>query len=203
MRYAHPSNITKELIAKDPQLKLLFNQPKTIEVTYESDAFIALVSSIVSQQLSTKVARIIFKRLEDLCDQEITTDKLLVFDEATLKAIGLSNQKVSYVKSLASAIEARLVKLDEIDQLTDEEIIDMLIQVKGIGVWTAHMFLMFSCGREDVFSVKDLGLRNAVKQIYQNPILTDNEIEDIARKWSPYRSVVSHFLWHLYDEDSK
>lgn len=85
--------------------------------------------------------------------------------------------------------------------MTDEEIINMLVRIKGIGIWSAQMFLMFSLGREDVFSVLDLGLRNAAKKIYNQPELTNEQIELMSQNWKPYRSVVSHYLWHAWDSE--
>ena len=121
--------------------------------------------------------------------------------EEALRPLGLSFQKIKYLKSLADCIIQGKVDLSDLESKSDQEIIDMLIQIKGIGVWTAQMFLMFSLGREDVFSVLDLGLRNAVKNIYQNQELSHQEIEQLAENWAPYRSVVSHFLWHAWDSE--
>lgn len=199
--YDSDSPIVSYLTQKDPLLITLFEKKKRIHVTLNENYFIALVETIIAQQLSAKVASVISKRVHDYFSSEITPEKIIDTHEDELRAIGLSFQKIKYLKSLATHIIEKDVDLDTFNTLSDQAVIDMLIKIKGIGVWTAQMFLMFSLGREDVFSSLDLGLRNALKKIYQNPNLTMSDIDDIALSWSPYRSVVAHFLWHAWDNN--
>ncbi|MDY0294442.1 MAG: hypothetical protein RBQ71_01420 [Acholeplasmataceae bacterium] len=199
LSYHQNSPITKYLIEKDTHLKPLFDKKEMITVHVNDRYFESLIDTIIAQQLSSKVASVISKRLFNYFNSSIEPKALLETKDEDLRALGLSFQKIKYLKSLAECIISNKVTFQHLDQMTDQEVIDMLVQIKGIGVWTAQMFLMFSLGREDVFSVGDLGLRNAVKKIYQNPDLTHEEIERLATNWSPYRSVVSHFLWHAWD----
>ncbi len=197
--YYHDTPITKSLMQKDPKLIPLFQRKKQIDVTLSDDYFLSLVHTIIAQQLSSKVASVISRRLTDHFNERITPDHIANADDQELRALGLSHQKIKYLKSLAECLITRKVHFDDIQQMSDQEVIDMLVQIKGIGIWTAQMFLIFSLGREDVFSVLDLGLRNVVKDLYQNPALTNQEIDKISQTWAPYRTVVSHFLWHAYD----
>lgn len=201
LTYHRDSPITQYLIQKDPVLKDLFAKKEIIYVRVSDDYFVSLVDTIIAQQLSSKVAQVISKRVFTFFDEVITPQKIMDASEEALRPLGLSFQKIKYLKSLADCIIQGKVNLSDLESKSDQEIIDMLIQIKGIGVWTAQMFLMFSLGREDVFSVLDLGLRNAVKNIYQNQELSHQEIEQLAENWAPYRSVVSHFLWHAWDSE--
>ena len=197
--YHKDSKIIQELMLKDPKLKVLFDRRDEIVVRLSNRYFESLVDTIIAQQLSSKVANVISKRVYAFFNDEITEQKLLNAQEEDLKALGLSRQKIAYLKSLAACIHQGIVNLDHLELKSDQEIIDMLTKIKGIGVWTAQMFLMFSLGREDVFSVLDLGLRNALKKVYEDETLTHDQMKEIAEKWSPYRSVVSHYLWHAWD----
>src|SRR3989339_76370 len=201
LTYHKDSPITQYLIQKDPLLKDLFAKKDVIYVRVSDDYFVSLVDTIIAQQLSSKVAQVISKRVFAYFDEVITPQKIMDATEESLRPLGLSFQKIKYLKSLADCIIQGKVDLSNLESKSDQEIIDMFIQVKGIGVWTAQMFLMFSLGREDVFSVLDLGLRNAVKRIYQNQEFSHQEIEQLAENWAPYRSVVSHFLWHAWDSE--
>lgn len=199
VHYRCDSKEAKYLIEKDPVLLHLFSKREEIIVTIDDDYFVSLVATIVSQQLSGKAARSIFTRLSNLFDNQITADKLILTSDEDLRGVGLSFQKIKYVKSLAECYLTDIIDLNHLNEMSDDQIIEMLTKIKGIGVWSAQMFLLFSLGREDVFSVLDLGLRNAVKIIYNNQELTNTEIEEISKKWSPYRSIVSHYLWHAWD----
>ena len=201
--YTNNSDKIKYLIDKDPVLESLFCRKEAIDVPLLDNYFDSLVSTITAQQLSSKVATVIYQRLSNLLNKEITAEKIMQTDDEQLRSIGLSFQKIKYLKSLSEHVIERKVVFDHINHQTDEQIIEMLTQIKGIGVWSAQMFLMFSLGREDVFSELDLGLRNAVKRLYQNDQLTMGDIQKISENWSPYRSIVSHFLWHAWDFNTK
>lgn len=197
--YHNDSDITRYLIEKDPLLAPLFKVKKHIEVRLNHNYFHALLETIIAQQLSSKVAFVISKRVHVFYDNDITPEIILKTDDQVLRSLGLSFQKIKYLKSLAEHVISDRASFDRLEFLSDQEIIEILIKIKGIGIWTAQMFLMFSLGREDVFSSLDLGLRNALKIVYKNPDLTIKDIDNIAINWSPYRSVVAHFLWHLWD----
>jgi len=199
IRYHQYSNEVKYLIQKDSRLEKLFRMKEEITVIIDENYFQSLAGVIVAQQLSSKVAAVIFNRLSNLLKEDITPERIKDADEVELRGIGLSYQKIKYLKSLADCVLRKEVDLSDLNHLSDFEIIEMLVKIKGIGVWSAQMFLMFSLGREDVFSVLDLGLRNALKRLYELPELSNQEIEEISLQWKPYRSIVSHFLWHAWD----
>lgn len=177
--------------------------------TSQRNFFKALVESIVSQQLSVKAADTIFIRFVDLFVKSgaiktkrsfPTPKQVLKMPDAKLRSVGLSGSKVKYIKDLADKIERKEVLLTKLEKMADEEVIDHLTQVKGIGRWTGEMFLMFSLERPDVFSHGDLGLRNAIKKIYgfKKPP-TQKQIEKIVVKWSPHRTLASRYLWRSLD----
>ena len=190
----------KSLIKKDPNLVPLFERKKEIIVSVSKDYYKSLVETIIAQQLSTKAAQAISNRFMELMNHDIKPEHILVMEDEKLRSIGLSRQKIKYLKSLAEHVESGKLKFDVFENMTDQEIVDELVMVKGIGVWTAQMFLMFSMGRMDVFSTLDLGLRNALKKLLNKPEMTFEEIEVYSHKWKPYRSIVSHYLWHIWDE---
>lgn len=155
-----------------------------------------LCRHIVYQQLSGKAAAAILKRFQELFPKNtITVDYLLNTDNQKLRETGVSKQKIFYLKDLAKKIKEKELVLEKLNELDDEDVILELTKVKGIGRWTAEMFLMNNLGREDVFSHGDLGLRNAIKRLYglENP--TREKIEKISSQWSPYRSYACKILW--------
>ena len=163
--------------------------------------FDALCRSIIYQQLSTKAAGTIHGRFLDLfADRQPTPDALLALSEETLRGVGLSRQKLNYLRDLASKVHQNELPLDHLDELPDQEIIDYLVQVKGIGVWTAQMFLMFRLGRLDVLPDLDLGIRNAIKKAYRvRGVPNAKRIAKIGAPWRPYASVACWYLWRSLD----
>jgi len=166
-----------------------------------------LVRSIISQQLSGKAAQTIINRFCAVHPDARfpTPDQILATPDLTLRATGLSNGKVSYVKDLAARVADGRLRLNRLSRAPDDEIIEMLTEVKGIGVWTAHMFLMFSLFRLDVLPVGDLGVRNAIQRHYGfNAAPTVDEMHALAENngWRPYRSVASWYLWRALEDES-
>jgi DNA-3-methyladenine glycosylase II len=188
-------------LSKDRKLKKLIEQQKDpLIVKAQTDMVYYLCASIMSQQLSTKVANTIRQRFVDLFDgQYPRPEQILGTGPAALRAIGLSNSKVSYVLNVARfALEAGLdhKKLDAMD---NEAVIAYLTQIKGVGRWTAEMLLMFGLGREDVFAIDDWGVQNAMIGIYkldrEDKKTFREEMLRIAAKWSPYRTYACMYLW--------
>jgi len=169
-------------------------EPKTTD--YES-----LVSSVVSQQLSTKSAGAIFARLSDsLRDSGITPESMAAMSFEELRAIGLSGSKISYIQGIAQSVMNGDINLSSLYEKDDEEAISELQKLRGIGRWTAEMFLMFQMDREDVFPVKDWGIRTAMIKLYSlEKDVSDTELIVFAAKWSPYRTLASRFLWRGLD----
>jgi DNA-3-methyladenine glycosylase II len=160
-----------------------------------------LVRSIVSQQISTIAARAIRKRLMDLVGPDgLTAGNLARFNTDELRSVGLSLQKASYVADLTAKVNDGAVNLRQIGRLSDEAVVDSLTQVKGIGRWTAQMFLIFSLGRPDVFPHDDLGVRTAIRDRYGLDDLPDKTTShSIAAPWRPYASVASWYCWRSLD----
>ena len=162
----------------------------------------SLVRSIVYQQLSGKAASIIYERFLDLFVFDIYPEPkdILAVSIETLRSSGLSYQKVNYIRDLSEKWQDGTMNLTDIDSMTDEEISSELIKVKGIGQWTADMFLMFTLGRPDVFPFGDLGIQKGVMIITNmNRLPTQKEMERKTKKWQPYRTVAAWYLWKLVD----
>jgi DNA-3-methyladenine glycosylase II len=161
------------------------------------DAYGSLVRTIVGQQLSTKAARSIYGRLTALFgDRPPTPRELVSTDEELLRACGLSRPKVRYLRDLAGRLLSGELDLRSLHDLPDEEVILQIVAVRGLGRWSADMFLMFHLGREDVLPVGDLGVRRAVERAYDLPEIPDAEtMQDIARPWASHRSLASFYLW--------
>jgi DNA-3-methyladenine glycosylase II len=159
----------------------------------------ALVESVVSQQLSVKAAATILNRFKDLYSNEFPSpEEILATPDDQLRSVGLSRQKISYIKDLASKVLDETVQFNQLDELSNEAIITELTNVKGIGVWTVHMFLMFCMGRLDVLPVGDLGIKNGIYALYnldEKP--SPDMIASVAHDngWHPYESVASWYIW--------
>jgi DNA-3-methyladenine glycosylase II len=202
----HPNTIRKavsHLRKSDPTMARLIADvgPCRYEVKKFGTHFDALCRSIIYQQLSTKAAGTIHGRFLDLFpDRHPTPDALRQLPEETLRGVGLSRQKLGYLRDLAERVHAGALPLDHLDDLPDQEIIDYLVQVKGIGVWTAQMFLMFRLGRLDVLPDLDLGIRNAIKKAYRvRGVPNGKRIQKLGAPWRPYASVACWYLWRSLD----
>ena len=191
----------KHLKRVDPVLATVIERvgPCRLEQRSEGTHFDALVRSIVYQQLSGKAASTILGRVRALYgDRGPTPSEILQTPDEALRAAGLSRQKLSYLKDLAAKVESGIVPLgaDTIDHLPDDEIIQRLVQVKGIGRWTVQMFLMFRLGRPDVLPELDLGIQNAIRRAYRlRKQPGPKDVKRIGRNWTPHASVASWYLW--------
>ena len=166
-----------------------------------ADAYGALLRSIVGQQLSVKAARSIYDRLTELFGGSTPSpEELLAADPETVRSAGLSRPKVSYIRSLAEHVQSGELHLDALDEMSNDAVIAELTAVKGLGEWTAHMFLMFHLQRPDVLAVGDLGIRRAVEKLYGLEGLPDAEtLERLGERWAPYRTLACLYLWHSLD----
>jgi len=184
----------------DPVLALIIEQVGPCKMNYDEPAFASLAEAIVYQQLHGKAAATIFKRLTDLAGLPLMPKGILKLSEAQMRGAGLSGQKLSYLRDLATKTQSGELDFSGLAELPDEEVIKHLTQVKGIGVWTAHMFLMFSLRRPDVLPVGDLGIQMAMRKHYRKRKLPKPaQMEKIAKLWSPYRSVACWYLWRSLD----
>jgi len=190
------------LSRNDKVLSTIIKNIGIINLTQRKKYFNLLLGSIISQQLSTYSATAIQKRFFSFFKSDPRPGDVLEADDLSLRRLGLSNAKVKYVKDLSAKFLSGEVKLTGFGKMTDEEVITELTKVKGIGVWTAHMFLIFTLGRLNILPVGDLGIRKSIMVNYRLKNLPDEKkMEQIARKnnWSPYCSVVSLYLWRSLD----
>lgn len=193
----------KEALAKEAKFAKLIEICGDInEPSLEEDYLQSLLSSVIGQQLSGKVADTIWKRFKNYLDDEITAQRVLFADNEALRALGISYSKIGYLKSIATAVVNKTLDLENINNYCDEEIISQLVKIKGVGRWTAEMFLIFSLGRSDVYSLGDGGLTRAVKNLYsleKEP--TKAQLIEISSKWTPFRTAASLYLWRSLEKD--
>ena len=185
-----------QLKLADPILCEIINRVGEYRVQYRDPSFETLVKSIVYQQLSGRVASVIFARLVAAASGKLTPESILKLRPARMRAAGLSAQKTAYIRDLARHTRDGRVVFPELEGLPDEQVIETLTMVKGIGVWTAHMFLIFALRRPDVLPTGDLGIRAAIRKAYGLAELPKPaEMETLARPWRPYCRVASWYLW--------
>jgi DNA-3-methyladenine glycosylase II len=196
----------KKLAAADPVMSDLVERLGPMSVAERrkrrgqpprDDPYVALVRAVVGQQLSTKAARTIYERLVALFDDGVPSpEQLLAADEDALRGAGLSGRKVEYLRDLATHVIDGELELDRLNELSDSEVIDEIVAVRGLGQWTAEMFLMFHLGRPDVVSGGDLGIRRAIQIEYgldEPP--SPEEVVERAEAWRPHRSLACIYLW--------
>jgi DNA-3-methyladenine glycosylase II len=194
------------LAAADPVMARLIRRigPLSIEQRRRgrpADPYGALLRSVIGQQLSTKAAAAIYRRVLDLFDGEVPSpEALLAADPEGLRAAGLSERKIEYLRDLARHIVDGTLEIDRLSELDDETVIAELVAVRGLGVWTAQMFCMFHLGRPDILPTGDLGIRNAVRREYGlDELPGPAELERIAEPWRPHRTLACLYLWESLD----
>lgn len=192
---------SRHLRREDRILRKTIDAVGPFTLKLERRRFAMLVRSIISQQISTGAARSIRSRLETLAAPEgLTETSIGSLSIDQLRTVGLSGQKVSYLIDLSEKVLSGEVKLGRIGRLSNEDVIGELTQVKGIGRWTAQMFLIFTLGRLDVFPYDDLGVRSAIRDLYDfDELPTKNECLEVAQAWAPYESVASWYCWRSID----
>ncbi len=200
MTEADYARARRTLMRRDPILAGAIRAigPCGLAARQRRDHLTALVGAIISQQLSTKAAATIFGRFAALFPDATIPGAaaIAVLDDATLRGVGLSGQKVAYLRDLCARILDGRLALDDLEALTDDEVIERLTAVKGFGRWTAEMFLMFRLHRPDVLPVDDLGIVKAVQRLYRLRRRPDaKRIRKLGEAWRPYRSVASWYLW--------
>jgi DNA-3-methyladenine glycosylase II len=192
------SRAQRLLARRDPVLRDLMRRHGACGLAnrQQADPFMALTHAIIAQQLSTKAATTIAGRFDMLFEGRPTPGHVTATSEAELRSVGLSTQKIRYMRDLSEKIETGALQLDRLNEMSDEEVIAALTLVKGIGRWTAEMFLMFRLHRPDVLPVDDLGIVKAVKRAYQLRALpTPRRLLRLGESWRPYRSVACWYLW--------
>lgn len=191
-------------LSKDSRLRGVLAGQDAVTLSSHQNIPLRLCASIMSQQLSTKVAKVIFQRFLSLYGgEEPTPEQIAATPLETLRGIGLSNAKAQYVLNVAQFSMEHQLTDKKLKKMSNEDIIDLLTQIKGVGQWTVEMLLMFTLGREDVFAVDDYGIQVAMKNIYKLDDSNKKEfkaaMQKIARKWSPYRTYACLHLWRWKD----
>ena len=193
-----------EHLSKDLQLLPVLQSVEPYLLQERQNICLRLCASIMSQQLSTKVADVIFKRFLDLFGgNEPDARQILDTPYDTLRGIGLSNAKVGYVQNVARYMLENNTGDEAIRQMSNDEIIEFLTQIKGVGRWTVEMLLMFTLGREDVFAIDDLGIQQAMARVYNLDMANKKEfrkkMQEISNNWAPYRTYACFYLWKFKD----
>ena len=191
------------LRTNDPVLSAIIERVGPYGMIYGQPNFESLVRSIVYQQLSGKVAKVIYARLSAAVKGAVTPGTILKLRPSRMRSLGLSTAKTAYIRDLARHTRDGKVVFEHLPGLPDDAVIECLTQVKGIGPWTAQMFLMFALRRNDVLPTGDLGIRSAMRKAYSlEGLPTPAEMERLAQSWRPYCSVASWYLWRSLDGDA-
>ncbi len=189
----------RSLSRRDPVLRRVIRHvgPATIDSYWRRDAFAALLQTMIGQQISIHAAAAIHRRFKALYGGRApSARRLLATSEDDLRAAGLSRSKVVYMRDLAERVSSRRLVVSRLESMSDEDVITTLTAVKGIGIWTAEVFLIFRLGRLDIIPGDDLGLLEGVRQLYEmEERPTPDELRVFAERWRPYRSVASWFVW--------
>ena len=191
-----------EILNKDSKMKRLIKKYNPPIFELKNNYFQSLMHSIVFQQLSGKVAKIIFQRLTKLLpENKITAQEVLALKDTDMRKVGLSLQKVNYIKNLANYFNENLFDDNKFEKMTNEEISSELIQIKGVGQWTVDMFLMFTLNRLDVMPYSDLGIQKGMKTLFDlNKLPTKDQMRTLSINWKPYRTVACWYLWKIVDD---
>jgi len=189
----------------DPVMRAIIERVGAYKIQHREPGFETLVRSIVYQQLSGKVASVILGRLIAMLPEgKVTPETILKLTPARMRKAGLSKQKTLYIRDLARKTNKGHIKFETLSELTDLQVIEHLTQVKGIGVWTAHMFLIFALRRPDILASGDLGVRIAIRKAYQlEDLPLPKQVEELAAAWRPYSSVAVWYLWRSLDSTAQ
>ena len=187
----------------DPVMRAIIDQVGAYQIQFRDPDFETLVKSIVYQQLSGRVAGVIFGRVTNAAGGRLTPEGILKLRPVRMRTLGLSGQKTAYIRDLARHTRDGRLAFEELARLPDEAVIERLTEVKGIGVWTAHMFLIFALRRPNVLPTGDLGIRNAIRKAYGlQELPKPAEMETLSEPWRPYRTVASWYLWRSLEPDA-
>lgn len=185
-----------EYLSKDAKMKAVIESIGEIHREVDTDLFSSVIHHIVGQQISTKAQATIYQRLHDLLGV-INVDTVLECDDERLQSVGLTYRKVSYIKDFCEKVKTKEIVLDDLYKMDDAEVIQVLSSLKGIGRWTAEMILLFCMQRQDIFSYDDLGIQRGLRMIYHHRKITRPLFEKYRRRFSPYGSVASLYIWEV------
>ena len=190
----------KILSKRDPILRKIINKFNKGFLTTRKDPFFSLCRTIVGQQISTKAADSIWLRFEEKCKKKIIPEPILKLPSRSLKRAGLSRQKVSYLKNIAKSFKNKSFNIRDLKKMDDDLAIDYITKLKGLGIWSAQMFLMFNLNRPDIFPTKDIGLIRAISKNYKTSYPhSERFLNKISKMHSGYRSVLTWYMWRSID----
>ena len=190
----------KILSKRDPVLRRIIKKYKKGFLTTRNDPFFSLCRTIVGQQISTKAADSIWSKFEKKCRKHIVPNRVLKLSSRSLKSAGLSRQKVKYLKNIAKNFKNKSFNVRELKKMKDEEAINYITKLKGLGIWSAEMFLMFNLNRRDVFPVKDIGLLRAISKNYKTSYPPSEKfLNKISKLHAGYRTVFTWYIWRSID----
>jgi DNA-3-methyladenine glycosylase II len=191
---------TLHLKKSDPTLAAIIDLVGPCKIEFREPTFHSLARAILYQQLNGSAAMTIFNRFTALAGDPLTPQGILKLTDAQMREVGLSRQKTSYLRDLSEKTHAGLLEFEDLAAMTEEDVIAHLTQVKGVGVWTAHMFLMFTLRRPDILPTGDYGVQAAMKKLYKKRKWPKPDVmHKIAKPWAPYRSIACWYLWRSLD----
>lgn len=186
------------LINSDIILGKLIHTIGEYSLNLNANYYLSLTQSIIGQQLSIKAKQTIWNRVLLLCNNKVTPENILSLTDKSLRDVGVSFRKISYIKGLSKKVSNETITFNDIEKKSNEDVLKLLTSINGIGNWTAEMFLIFSLGRLDVFAFDDIGLQRSIKWLYKlDEDLSHSTLEQISNKWAPYRSIASLYLWEI------
>ena len=198
LKYWHKAK--KTLSKRDPILKKIIKKYKRGYLTSRNKPFFSLCRTIIGQQISTKAADSIWSKFEKKCKKKINPDVVTKLNSATLKKAGLSRQKISYLKNVAMSFKNKTFNVEKLKNMDDEKAIEYITRLKGLGVWSAQMFLIFNLNRPDIFPVKDIGLLRAISKNYKTSYPPSKRfLKKISKLHSGYRTVFTWYMWRSID----
>ena len=190
----------KTLSKRDPILKKIIKKYKKGYLTSRNNPFFSLCRTIIGQQISTKAADSIWSKFEKKCKKKIHPDVVIKLNSASLKKAGLSRQKISYLKNIAKSFKNKTFNVEKLKNMDDEKAIEYITQLKGLGIWSAQMFLMFNLNRSDIFPVKDIGLLRAISKNYKTSYPPSKRfLKKISKLHLGYRTVFTWYMWRSID----
>ena len=190
----------KALSRKDPVIRKIIKKYKKGFMSSRNDPFFSLCRTIVGQQISTKAADSIWLKFEKKCKNKIIPNKVIKLSTKSLRGAGLSRQKISYLKNIAKSFKNKSFNVNSLKKMRDEQAINYIIQLKGLGVWSAQMFLMFNLNRPDIYPTKDIGLIRAISKNYKKSYPpSERFLNKLSKLHSGYRSVFTWYMWKSID----
>lgn len=193
----HPA--ISHLVRKDKRLAKVISTIGPLEYTIHDDPYSFLIHEIIEQMLSVKAGNKIYSRLVDLCNGFISPKSIMLLSDEQIKSIGTATSKVSFIRALTDAVISKELDFSELESLSNNDVIEKLTKIKGIGSWTASMYLIFVLDRQDILPINDVAFLQAYKWLYKTNDISKSSIQNRCRKWKPYSSVAARYLYRALD----